>query len=1120
MLKHYLVATLLLVTAGSALFGAGPAKLRTPGFAPNRYIVILNDPPVAEQVAALKVARGAAAETYRQQILGSQTALRTEIEKRNVHVIGAVQRVLNAVFVAASRDEAARLRALPGVKAVVPARRYRRMLSHAVLLTNVNPGAWSEVGGVGNAGAGRKIAILDTGIDQTHPAFQDPSLKPPANAPGCNDKPGQPDTNDCSYTNSKVIVARSYVAMAAGIPPDPASSTPDDVTPRDHVGHGTAVAMVAAGETNTGPLDTITGVAPKAFLGNYRVFGSPGINDYLDSPMVFLALDDAVADGMDVAVLSFGGPAYSGPLDQGAICGNPAGAACDPFVAAVENAISLGMMVVVAAGNDGANGYNTFFLLSSVDSPGTAPSAISVGATTNSHELSSTVDVQGQNVPSNLQAIAAVFGDGPVPSAPVTAPLRDVTPLDGTGLGCSGFPAGSLTGTIALIARGTCYFSSKVLSAQTAGAVGVILTQTPGQGAPISAEVSGTSIPEVMVGDTDGASLRSYLASSPGLTVVIDPTVRFVDDPAYADVVADFSSHGPSIDMRLKPEVVAVGQYLYMATQNFDPNGEMYDPTRYIWQQGTSFSTPMVAGAVALVKQQNPSFTPWQLKSAVVNTATQNISEGGYTASAVSTGNGLLNGGSAVQTTVTVNPAAVSFGALVSGTTPPTETLTMHYSGSSAATLTLSVVPAATDFSASGPAPTLSKTSLSVAPGQADQTVTLTLPSSIPAAGIYEGGILIQGAGSTWRVPYIYVVGDGAFSDVAGSSGVTDGTAGQNQFDDSLIVRLIDGFGVPLAGYPISFTVVSGGGSVFHADTRTNAEGVAGAGLILGPYLGIQVFDVNIGTGAGMVVDAPIWVRPLPVIAAATNAASFAQGSISPGSYIALFGSGLSDYPKGQTTTAALPLAILFPDPADPSSPGDGIVFGVSVSFDVPSAGISVPGRMIYVSPSQINLQVPWELAGQQTVEMKVTVGSSFGQVYTAQVANYSPAVYVIPDAGTSQPVAAAEDLTGAVISSLNPAHASQQQTIQLYLNGLGPVTNPPAIGFVAQSQPLSSTLATPTVTIGGVAATWLWSGLTPTESGLYQINLSLAANTPTGTQPLVVSIGGVSSPPVNIVVQ
>jgi len=97
--------------------------------------------------------------------------------------------------------------------------------------------------------------------------------------------------------------------------------------------------------------------------------------------------------------------------------------------------------------------------------------------------------------------------------------------------------------------------------------------------------------------------------------------------------------------------MVAVGTDMYMATSNFDSNGEMYDPSRYTVADGTSFATPMIAGAVALVKQQNPSFTPWQLKSAVVNTATQNISEGGYTASAVSTGNGLLNGGNAVQTT-------------------------------------------------------------------------------------------------------------------------------------------------------------------------------------------------------------------------------------------------------------------------------------------------------------------------------------------------------------------------------------------------------------------------------------------------------------------------------------
>ncbi len=56
--------------------------------------------------------------------------------------------------------------------------------------------------------------------------------------------------------------------------------SPDDLSPRDHMGHGTAIAMIAAGVQNTGPQGTIQGVAPKAFLGNYKVFGSPSVNDF------------------------------------------------------------------------------------------------------------------------------------------------------------------------------------------------------------------------------------------------------------------------------------------------------------------------------------------------------------------------------------------------------------------------------------------------------------------------------------------------------------------------------------------------------------------------------------------------------------------------------------------------------------------------------------------------------------------------------------------------------------------------------------------------------------------------------------------------------------------------
>jgi hypothetical protein len=116
-----------------------------------------------------------------------------------------------------------------------------------------------------------------------------------------------------------VIVARSYVPILNS--GDPATSTPDDYSPRDRIGHGTATAMAAGGEANTGPSDTITGVAPKAFLGSYKVFGSPGVNDFTSGDAVIEAIEDAFKDGMDIVSLSLGGTALSGPQDSGSQCG-------------------------------------------------------------------------------------------------------------------------------------------------------------------------------------------------------------------------------------------------------------------------------------------------------------------------------------------------------------------------------------------------------------------------------------------------------------------------------------------------------------------------------------------------------------------------------------------------------------------------------------------------------------------------------------------------------------------------------------------------------------------------------------------------------------------------------
>ena len=269
-------------------------------------------------------------------------------------------------------------------------------------------------GGVSSAGAGIKIGIIDSGIDQNHPGFQDSTLTPPNGFPKC-DVP-----SNCAYTNNKVIVARSYVALdsyTADPPnPDPVYSTPDDTTPRDRVGHGTAIAMIAAGVQNTGPQATIQGVAPKAFLGNYKIFGSPGVNDYAAYAAFDQALQDALSDGMDIVTLSLGEgdmPTW-GPLDVDPSCSSDGvtSAPCDIYAQAVEAAVSHGLVVVAAAGNDGNIGVLPH-TLSTIHTPGTAPSAITVGATVNAHLLYQAVHLSGPGLPSNLQNLQALYGDGP-----------------------------------------------------------------------------------------------------------------------------------------------------------------------------------------------------------------------------------------------------------------------------------------------------------------------------------------------------------------------------------------------------------------------------------------------------------------------------------------------------------------------------------------------------------------------------------------------------------------------------------------------------------------------------------------------------------------------------------
>jgi uncharacterized protein (TIGR03437 family) len=1049
------------------------ALLSAPAFAA-QYTVILDGAPAASEAAR---GRGAVAEA-RQRVLDSHGPVKAALRARGARVTGEVHTLLNAIFIEADSAQAANLASIAGVKQVVLQRRFHRTLDRAEQLINV-PSAWAQARGLTNAGAGVKIAIIDTGIEATNPAFQDSSLTAPAGFPIC------PTVSDCVYTNSKIIVARSYVSLLNSYIPQ--TSRPDDYSARDRVGHGTAVAMAAAGNTATGPSDTITGVAPKAYLGSYKVFGSPGVNDYTLSSALIKALDDAYNDGMDIAVLSLGAPALSGPLDTGASCGLAAGRACDPEATTVQNAATVGLIVVVAAGNDGQIGV-TQPGLSTIDTPGTAPAALTVGATTNSHNWSNQLTVNG------LGSFHSLFGDGPVPTATLTGRLGDVASV-GDPLGCSGPPAGSLNGLIVLVARGTCTFAVKIQSLQAAGAVGAIITNNQGDDSVIVAGgLSGTTIPSSFVGYTDGQTIRAFLGANPKATVSIAPNLLPFDVSSYNQMTA-FSSRGPVLgNGAIKPDVGAVGESLYLAGQTFDPNGELYTANGFLVSQGTSFSTPQVAGIAALVKQSlsnlpalqnNPLLAAAAVRSAIVNSASQDVTDRGTTASVLAIGAGKANAGLAVATQLVANPVSISFGVIRANTLPVTQQIQLTNIGASPLALSVSLNKRTVETNAQTSVDTAN---LTLASG-VTQTMNVTLSGPLPAPGVYEGFVTVSGGANPINIPYLYVVGDGVpynLLSIAGNG--DDGTVSQQSAGGFVVIRMVDQYGVPVTGLGTTFGVTYGNGQLLNRTTRTDNYGVGYAEQVLGSTPGTNVYTASSG---GLTTTFTATGRQQPTIApyGAVNGASYSQ-SVAPGSYISIFGVALADT-SGAYSTPYLPVSIN----------------NVSVSFD--AANVSAPGHLVYVSPGQVNVQVPWELAGAAAVQMKVSVSDTSGLVYNLPLVQYSPAFFEIGG------IVAARDQNYNVITKTNPV--AQGQVVQLYANGLGPVTNQPASGDPTPLNALLNNLATVTgapvtVTIGGIQANVLFAGLSPGSVGLYQVN-AVVPNTGVGLQNVIVSVNGVSSP-------
>src|SRR5205085_6848253 len=286
-----------------------------------------------------------------------QSAQRTLASRIETSVPDAAVRwhysvVANGLAVVVPRAEVARLANVPGVAKVWPTFTYHPTLDRTPRLIGA-PTLWGPT--LATAGGGMKIGIIDQGIDQRHPFFDPAGFAYP---------PGFPKGHT-AYTTPKVIVARAFPPPGAT---DPLQTLPFVGVP-DIDDHGTHVAGIAAGDANTNADGIrISGIAPRAYLGNYKAatLPSPDFGLNANTPELVAAIEAAVTDGMDVINLSFGEVEIPPSRDL--------------VAAAMNAAADAGVVPVVSAGND-----HDEFGNGSISSPANASKVIAAAAASGGH---------------------------------------------------------------------------------------------------------------------------------------------------------------------------------------------------------------------------------------------------------------------------------------------------------------------------------------------------------------------------------------------------------------------------------------------------------------------------------------------------------------------------------------------------------------------------------------------------------------------------------------------------------------------------------------------------------------------------------------------------------------
>lgn len=622
------------------------------------YIVQLSDEPVATYRGGVPGYSATAATKTRSLMTKGRVSMKSKavtsyqafLKNKQMHFIETLQNAggqaklkhqytvaLNAILVEMTQQDAVLMSKQSGVKRITPNRMFKLHTDRGPEFIGADK-LWTGVvsdNGIGVKGEGMVVGIIDTGINTDHIAFADDEGYANTNPRGKDVFVGDCVTEP-NLCNNKLIGVRSYpeitnVYSASAFQEYPWQS--EQIRPangEDYNGHGSHVASTAAGnEVIDTPLQTAdgtttsdgvnlpfnfpktSGVAPRAHIISYQVcFPGGGGDPYAGCPesVTLAAIEDAIADGVDTINFSIGG-AESFPWE-------------DPTELAFLAAREAGISVAVAAGNAGA-----FW---SADHA--SPWLTTVGASTHDRIIevgvTSIDNFEGENAGWS-KPYEPIIGKGYTSELSGEFVLAENFPDPNvndeySSASCNvPFPAGTFTKEqIVVCERGDIARVDKAVNVAAGGAGGIVLQNIDYNSQLVADKFV---IPGINVAANSRWTLRNWISnSSPGTAkaTIKESTNTYEMDPTKGNQLAYFSSMGPSrTNNTLVPDLTAPGVEIYAANADDQPFTQYPDASDWTFMSGTSMASPHVTGALTLLSQLHPNWTPAEIQSALMMTA-------------------------------------------------------------------------------------------------------------------------------------------------------------------------------------------------------------------------------------------------------------------------------------------------------------------------------------------------------------------------------------------------------------------------------------------------------------------------------------------------------------------